>query len=129
MGLSLERWDALPEQERLWWLEWERVRRNRHRCGNDRDVCSDPEREWFPQLSVCYSEMEQAAAAWRFEQLAERRGEFHDGSFKRWSKVRSARHPYRYSDGTTVWVSLEDHGEGGDFLSTSRPEQGENDES
>lgn len=57
----------------------------------------------------------------KFERLHKDRP-WHDGSFpedlSKWAAQPSAKHPFHFSHGTTVWVSLEDHGEGGDFLRT-----------
>lgn len=91
------------------------MKRNRHKCGHDREVCADAEREWFPQLTVCHADMAREAAEARFQRLHKDRP-WHDGSLERWAEEPSAEFPYHFSHGTTVWVSLEDHGEGGDFL-------------
>lgn len=105
--------------ERAWWLARDARQRGEHDCGHPREVCGDPERTWFPQLSVCHVRQEQAAAQWRYGQVREAHGEFHDGSRRSWVKERSRSHPYHYMDGATVWVAETDLGLGGDFLSAS----------
>ena len=66
-------------------------------------------------MTVDYALMERAAAQRRWEKLHEDRP-YHDGTHASWAKDPSPAHPYHRDDGTTVWVSLTDHGFGGDFL-------------
>lgn len=55
--------------------------------------------------------MEQAAAEWRYDQR-HKDAQFHDGTFptdrRLWAKERSAKHPYHYRDGVTLWVAETD---------------------
>lgn len=84
-------------------------------CGMPSSECADPERDWYPQLSVCYRTREQLAALWRFGALHEKQP-FHNGTFESWSEERSPTHPYRYDDGVTIWAAPIDYELGGDFL-------------
>lgn len=47
---------------------------------------------------------------WKWHQLhgSDSHEQFHDGSFKRWSKERSDAFPFAADDGQTFWVSTED---------------------
>jgi hypothetical protein len=102
-------------------LQWQLVadaveRRVCKECGNDSEDCGDPDKHWFPQLTVCYATMEASAANWRWDQL---HGEkFHDGTHKKWRDERSDEFPYGHRDGVSIFVAPEDHGLGGDFLSS-----------
>lgn len=51
--------------------------------------------------------MERAAAQAKYAELHEALP-FHDGTFAKWAKERSASHPYRYDEGVTVWVAEHD---------------------
>lgn len=115
--MDMGRWDALPEAERSLWLARQHRRDRRHRCGRPQEVCSDPGREWFPQLSVCYPTREEQAAQARFERLHEK-APWHDGTFESWRAKPDEAHPYHFLHGTTVWVAETDLGMGGDFLSS-----------
>lgn len=92
--------------------------------GGPYDECQDDERDWYSQLSVCYPTMQEKAAQRWFEEI-HRDKPFHDGSFDRWSEKWSPGFPFHYSDGTTVWISKEELGLGGDFLNrgSAAPEE------
>lgn len=83
-------------------------------------MCSDPDKPWFPQLSVCYPTMQEQAANARFQRLHEARP-WHDGTFTSWAEKPDEEHPYHFTHGTTVWVAETDHGYGGDFLTDESP--------
>lgn len=51
--------------------------------------------------------MEQAAAEARYDLLHKERP-FHDGTFKKWSKERTAEFPCHFRDGVEIWVSDSD---------------------
>lgn len=51
--------------------------------------------------------MELAAAQWRYSQMHEDRP-YHDGTFTKWAKERSAKYPYHADDGVTIWVAETD---------------------
>lgn len=74
----------------------------------------DPERVWYPQLTVCYATRERLAAQRRYESLHQALP-YHDGA-GRWAKDSSEAAPYHFMDGATVWVAKADLGLGGDFL-------------
>lgn len=77
--------------------------------------CSDPDKTWFPQLTICYLSMERAAANERFEAKHKDRP-YHDGYRKSWAKERSPQHPYHFRDGVNVWVHDVDLSPDDDFL-------------
>lgn len=66
-------------------------------------VCSDPDRTWFPQRSICHVTMEQAAAQARYSDKHEGKP-YHNGKFTSWSEKRGADHPYEANEGVTIWV-------------------------
>lgn len=66
-----------------------------------RDVCSDPERDWYPQREVCWPSAVLAAAAALYAERHEG-APYHDGSFERWSKTRSFDFPFQFGDGVKV---------------------------
>ena len=51
--------------------------------------------------------MERSAAQAKYAEMHEALP-FHDGTFKSWSKERTASHPYHHSDGVTIWVAESD---------------------
>lgn len=83
--------------------------------GGPRSECPDDERDWFPQLHICYVEMQLEGAKGLYAELHRERP-FHDGSFQRWSENRTPDFPFRFDDGTTVWLSPVDLEPGNDFL-------------
>lgn len=85
--------------------------------------CSDPEKVWYPQRSVCFVSMENAAANARYTALHEKRP-YHDGTFTSWAKERSDRHPYHADWGTTVWVHDVDLSPNDDFLTNEEAPYG-----
>lgn len=70
-------------------------------------MCRDPSVVWYPQRSIDYAAMHQAAAAWRYDE-AHKQLAYHDGTFKHWDSQRSEEFPFHYKDGVRVWVSRED---------------------
>jgi hypothetical protein len=104
--LTTDAFYALPELEQAVQAELYEKDQHRHSCGNDYEVCGDPEKDWFPQRAVCYAQMEQAAADWRYDE--EYGGRFHDGTFKKWSDTRSAETPFGHRDGVTIYVAETD---------------------
>lgn len=60
-------------------------------CGNLRSVCSNPDIDWHPQESYCYST---AAVQWRWRKLHE--------EYPAEAKVATGEHPL---DGLNVWAS------------------------
>lgn len=114
----------MPAEEQAWWLARYDRAKAEHDCGHPHEACSDPERAWYPQLSICYVKREASAAQAKFDRL-HRDLPYHDGTMTAWAKEPSAAHPYHYGDGATVWVASKDHGLGGDFLGSGDPHVGE----
>lgn len=79
--------------------------------------CGDDERDWFPQMSVCWPSAQLAAAQALYADLHKDRP-YHDGSFKNWAEGRSRAHPFHYADGVSMWLADEDI-PGPDFLAGS----------
>lgn len=71
-------------------------------CGNLRAVCEDPNTDWYPQRSVCYS----SAAT----EVTNRK--WH----KRHEKATPDSNGFLPTDGVVVWVSPEDLTPDDDFL-------------
>ena len=86
---------ALPERERAEILAYERLVCSK--CGNLRSVCSDPERDWHPQTSVCWPT---ATVEWGVRRLNDKHGQPDSDS--------TELHPL---DGVSVWASPEDLGD------------------
>lgn len=82
-------------------------------------VCGDKDRVWFPQRTICYAEMETAAARRIFDDLhGEKTGRrFHNGDETVWSENESPSTPIAAGDGQSIWVSVEDLNPDDDFLS------------
>lgn len=116
----------MPDSEREWWLARHARKIEAHTCGHPHDVCADPERMWYPQLSVCHVEMEAAAAQAQFDRLHEKRP-WHDGSFADWAEEASDEYPYHHSFGTRIWVAETDLGLGGEFTTRENPHEDEED--
>lgn len=70
------------------------------------EVCSDPERAWFPFRRVCYASMARAGFQAAYDALHEERG-YHDGTFTDWARKRSQYHPYAANEGVTIGSALE----------------------
>lgn len=114
--MSVQAFWRLPENEQDVWRErFDRDLLRCPHCGNSREDCSDPERVWYPQLTLCYATRDRVAAQRRWETLHKDRM-YHDGKFARWAKEPGRATPYHLLDGATVWVSQTDLGLGGDFL-------------
>lgn len=73
------------------------------KCGNPRELCSDPTRQWYPQLSTCYAKAAEEVADWRFKQKHER-------------AKRTPEQPTLQTDGRHVWVSEHDLTPDDDFI-------------
>lgn len=84
-------------------------------CNRPLSDCTDSERVWFPQRSVCFASMESAAANARYDAKHEARP-YHDGTFQSWAKERSPHHPYHARDGVSIWVHDVDLAPDDDFL-------------
>lgn len=69
-------------------------------CGNLREECSDPERDWHPHESTCYAT---GTREWGIRRLREKH--------KSTSVASDAMHPL---DGVSVWVSPDAPPEGED---------------
>lgn len=87
-------------------------------------MCSDPEHAWYPQRTVCFADMQSAAANRRYDELHEAKP-YHDGTFKTWSEkpVNSygeLTHPFHYRDGVSIWASPVDLAPDDDFLSAPK---------
>lgn len=72
------------------------------KCGNERSVCSDPTRPWYPQRSICYASAVSEQANWLFHE-------------KNPSK-RTPDKPGLVTDGTHVWAATEDLTPEDDFI-------------
>lgn len=75
----------------------------------------DPDKVWYPQLTVCHATRERLAAQRRWEKLHAKLP-FHNGAGGGWAKDASEDAPYHFADGATVWVAGVDLKQGGDFL-------------
>ena len=123
LGLTEAQWWALPEDERAVWV----ARHAREtapkcgKCGGDPAVCSDAEKSWYPQRTVCYADMETQAARARYADLHEDRP-YHNGRFRGWSEKRSRYAPYKYDEGVTIWAAPVDFAPDDDFLARARPD-------
>lgn len=116
LGLTTDQLYALsPEELAIQIAEWETTQGICSHCGNPVEKCSDPKVDWFPQRVVCYSTMERMSAQQDWDKLHEER-QWHDGTFKHWSKIRTKATPYQRNWGVTIFASDTDLGLGGDFL-------------
>ena len=109
LGLTTEAFYALSEDEQNLQIEaWQQEQREAaERCdshGGSRNDCADPDRDWFPQRTVCRAEMQRAAADRKYDAL-HKAAPYHDGSFGSWSKEPDAAHPFHFRDGVTIWVA------------------------
>lgn len=106
----------MPVAERLARIiQDERERLECPQCGRPITECSDPERDWFPQRTLCYATMAQSWADARYDKKHEARP-YHDGSFKQWSKDRNQRFRFHARDGVKIWVHSADLTPDDDFL-------------
>lgn len=94
------------------------------KCGGPASECADPERDWFPQRTVCYAEMVRDAVERKYERLHEH-APYHDGTFESWAKEPSVEHPYHFKAGVTIWVADHDVNPDDDFLRRGGPASGE----
>lgn len=83
-------------------------------CDQPRDVCSDPEVEWFPQRLVCYASMARQWAESSYERLHEAEP-WHDGTYSQWSPKWSIETPYHYQHGVKIVVAPFDADPDDDF--------------
>ncbi len=106
--MTLSGFDRLPEDERqLWIAEWQAGRLACGECGRPIAECADPGVLHYPYRRVCYVSREAAAAEAMYSRLHED-APFHDGTYADWAKVRSASHPYHFSDGVHIGVADRD---------------------
>lgn len=77
------------------------------KCGNPREVCSDPDVDWYPQRSVCYASITQDVAERRWK--AKRAGKSIDAE------------GINEESGTAVWVSTLDLSPDDDFCDPPQP--------
>lgn len=77
--------------------------------------CGDDEKDWFPQMSVCWPTAQLEAAKGLYAALHEDKP-YHDGSFKRWAKERSHSTAFHFSDGVSFYLSEADDPDAEDFL-------------
>jgi hypothetical protein len=125
--MTAEAFYRLSETERGFWVaKWQVDKTECQHCGNPREECSDTERVWYPQQTICYATMERAAARARYERLHQDEP-WHDGRFKNWSPKPSVDTPYHYMHGVTIWVTRQDLGLGGDFLAPAGQDGRESD--
>lgn len=98
--------------------DWVREQDTCQKCGRPMSVCSDPNLTFYPQRTVCYADMATSWVRWKYDQLhgSETHAQFHDGTFKAWSKHRSDAFPYAADDGISLWVATEDLTPDDDFL-------------
>lgn len=87
--------------------DWERKRNKCPQCGMDRDECSDPDRDWFPQRTICWATVQQRVAERRYD-LAHSEMPYHDGTETFWSKEPGGHYLWHYLDGVNIWVSEHD---------------------
>lgn len=105
----------MSDEDREWWIaRWEIQQEKCPRCGNPRSMCSDPEREWFPQRVTCYAERARLAGEALFAKAHEKAPYTDDAGS--WAKERSAEHPYHFADGVTIWAADTDLDPDDDFL-------------
>jgi hypothetical protein len=98
-----------------WIAEWETERAKCPQCGRDRDECSDPDVDWYPQRSICWATVAQRVAIRHYNELHAEEP-YHDGSFLNSAKSYSRQTPFRFDDGVTIWVSRQDLTPDDDFL-------------
>ena len=116
--MSVEAFWSLSETEQEDWRA--RAESERETCrfhGGPVSECADDERDWYPQLSICWPTAQLQAAQALYADLHEAEP-FHDGAGN-WSKKRSRRFPFSYADGVSMWLSPVDL-PGEDFLAGSR---------
>lgn len=96
---------SLPEVEQEDWRA--HVEAERETCKFHHgpvSECDDDERDWFPQMVVCWPSAQLAAAqALYADQHMER--PYHDGSFQSWSKERTRAYPFHYRDGVSMYLA------------------------
>lgn len=94
---------------------WEAERFTCPQCHGPLDECADPDRDWFPQRSLCYKTMAAAAANAAYAEKHKAKP-YHDGTFTFWHTDYTSQTPFRYDDGATVWVSEHDLTPDDDFI-------------
>ena len=117
-GTTLAGFDRLSAVERALWYAEDDLERTRCSCGHPVEVCSDPDRDWFPQRNICYATRERAAAAALWAQMHAERP-YHDGTESLFSEKRTRATPYRYDEGVTLFVSEVDLNPDDQFLTPS----------
>ena len=84
-------------------------------CGGDPEICGDPQRDWFPNRTVCFKDREQKVAERRYRALYTDL-EWHDGTGQHFVKDFSPTTPFRYDDGVTISVTPTDESPGETWL-------------
>lgn len=87
-------------------------------CGRPLDECSDPERDWYPQRTICYATREREAATALYAEIHQERP-FHDGTETLWASQRSRATPYHFSEGVRIYVADVDVNPDDQFLTPS----------
>jgi hypothetical protein len=114
--LTTEAFYALPlDEQNIQIAKWHRDQYKCPECGRTGGECADPDRDWFPQRSICYATLELISANAQYERL-HKQLPYHDGTFKSWAAEPSRSHPYRFTDGVTIWVAPVDLDPEDDFL-------------
>lgn len=96
-------WDDTERERAI--AAWEYDQELCPRCGNLREVCSNPEQDWHPQRLVCYASAMQAVAQRRYAAKL-------DGKPK--AEIDAIR--MNEADATTIWVASVDLNPDDDFL-------------
>lgn len=96
-------------------------------CNRPREDCSDPDRAFYPQRSICYATRERVAAQERYAALHEAGSGriYHDGLERNWSETWTTATPYKYDAGVSVWVADVDLNPDDHFLSRGSAEDGD----
>lgn len=116
LGLTTQAFYALPEDEIDFQVAaWERKKTRCPQCKGDIAECSDHTVTWYPQRTICYPSMANAAANRRYDEVHQDLP-FHDGTFTKWAKESSLATPYHYREGVNVWVADVDWTPDDDFL-------------
>lgn len=113
----MREFDRLDPRERDYWVaEWHMSREECSQHGGPLSECSDPDKPWFPQMSVCNAAIEAASAKTLWE-LKHKDRPWHNGDFSSWAAEPSVTHSVHRDAGVNIWVAPTDLGVGGDFLS------------
>lgn len=97
-----------------WIAAWEAERNTCAFHGGPVGECEDDERDWFPQMSVCWPTAQLEAAKRRYASLHDKEP-FTDGGGQ-WAEKPSLAFPFHFSDGVRFWLSPFDLNPDDDFL-------------